>query len=111
MLYISLHASQHLITANYQRYDVSSFCEPFPIITHISCHPVNHYCIKDPLVALFPLDRGEKWPTSTWTCVVQARPVLPIQARPVQTSAGLAVDWHMGLLPAKPQMGRVIVGQ
>lgn len=53
-------------------------------------------------MALFLLDRGEKWPTSTWTSVVQARPILPIQARSVWTNPGRSVDWHMGrALPAR----------
>lgn len=51
-------------------------------------------------MALFPLDGGEKWPTSTWTSVVKARPIRPIQAQPVQgwTQADI---WEPAL-PARP---------
>lgn len=72
-------------------YDMSSFCKPFLVITDISCHPVNDYYIKVPPVALFPLDRGEKWPTSTWTKLVQSFPLRPDQSRPIE-----AAEWHMG---------------
>lgn len=40
---------------------MSSVCEPFPVITHISCHPVNHDCVKDTPVALFRLGARKEW--------------------------------------------------
>lgn len=67
-------------------YDMSSFCKPFLVITDISCHPVNDYYIKVPPVALFPLDRGEKWPTSTLTKLVQSFPLRPDQSRPIEAT-------------------------
>lgn len=84
------------------RYDVSSSCKPFPVITHISCHPVNYFCIKDSPVALFPLDKGEKWPTSTWTSVVHAfaNPPRPGQTSPDQSMTGCRLAYGRAL-PAR----------
>lgn len=108
MPYISLHASQHLITANYQQLSCVIWCVFF-----LWAIPSNYAYIisssesllqKGSPVALLPLDRGKNGPYPPGPVFFRpGRYSHPGRTGLVQTSPSLAVDWHMGhALPARP---------
>lgn len=106
MLYISLHASQHLITANYQRLPCVIWCVFF-----LQAIPSNYTYIMSSSELL--LDKGSplgsfsigQWREMAHIHLDQCCPGLcqSSPSGPEQSSPGLAVDWHMGwALPARP---------